>query len=124
MDEKVKVFKLSREGATQISASNPVHRQELVTSPQAWMGVSHTMAGVASSWHHHSDNDTYGYVISGRLMLESGPGGKNSVEIGAGEAFHVARNVVHREVTPGNEPAVIFIVRVGTGESFVEVDRP
>lgn len=122
--EKVRVFKLPHEAATGLSASTPIKRQELITSPQSWVGVAHTMAGLASAWHHHSSNDTYGYVISGRVRIEFGPGGEESVEIGSGEVFHVPSRIIHREITVGVEPGVIFLVRVGTGEPVVNVERP
>ena len=99
--EKVEVFKLSHEGVASLSESTPIHRQDLITSPHSWVGVAHTMSGLASAWHHHSDNDTYGYVISGRIRIEFGPRGKESVGIGLGEVFHVPRQIIHREVTVG-----------------------
>src|SRR5919108_4348049 len=87
-EEKVEVFKLSHEDAASLSDSTPIHRQDLITSPQSWVGVAHTRAGLASNWHHHSDNNTYGYVISGQIQIEFGPGGKESVGIATDEAFH------------------------------------
>ncbi len=120
----VRAFKLSHEGAARLSVSAPIHRQELISSPQSWVGVAHTVAGLASAWHHHSGNDTYGYVISGRVRIEFGPAGEESVEIGSGEVFHVPSRIIHREVTIGVEPGVIFLVRVGTGEPVVNVERP
>ncbi|MCI0438445.1 MAG: cupin domain-containing protein [Chloroflexi bacterium] len=122
--EKVQVFKLSNEGTARVSKSNPMHREDLIASPQSWVGVVHTMAGLASPWHHHSDNDTYGYVISGRVRIEFGPGGKELVEVGPGEVFHVPSRVIHREVTVGLESGVGFLVRVGSGEPVVNVDGP
>lgn len=122
--EKVQVFKLSHEGAARVSKSNPIYREDMITSSQSWVGVAHTMAGLASPWHHHTDNDTHAYVISGRVRIEFGPGGKESAEAGAGEVLHVPKRIIHREVTVGSEPGVIFLVRVGTGEPVVNVDGP
>jgi uncharacterized RmlC-like cupin family protein len=122
--DKVEVFKLSHEGAASLSESTPIHRQDLITSPQSWVGVAHTMPGLASAWHHHTDNDTYGYVISGQIRIDFGPGGKESVGINPGEVFHVPSEIIHREVTVGAEPGVIFLVRVGTGKPVVNVDGP
>jgi len=120
----VEVFKLSHEGVASLSESTPIHRQDLITSTESWVGFAHTMGGLASAWHHHSDNDTYGYVISGRIRIEFGPEGKESVGIGSGEVFHVPRQIIHREVTVGAEAGVIFLVRVGTGKPVVNVDGP
>jgi uncharacterized RmlC-like cupin family protein len=124
VERKVEVFKLSHERAAKVSEANAVDRQNLVTSSGAWTGVAYTAAGVPSAWHHHDDNDSFGYVISGRLLLEFGAGGKESAEVGPGEAFHVPKNLIHRETTLGTEPGVIFVVRVGRGEPFVNVEKP
>ena len=39
--------------------------------------------GVASGWHIHPGRDTYMYVVSGSLVLEFGPGGRDRVEAAA-----------------------------------------
>lgn len=124
MGTKVEVFKLSQDSAGKVSETNPVVRQDLITSPAGWTGFAYTAPGVPSSWHHHDDNDTFGYVISGRLLLQFGPGGKESAEVGPGEAFHVPKRIVHRETTLGSEPGVIFVVRVGAGKPVVNVEQP
>jgi uncharacterized RmlC-like cupin family protein len=121
---KVEVFKVSAERANGVSAAFPVDRQDLIARPDVWMGVAYTASGVPSSWHHHNENDTYGYVISGRLRLEFGPGGGQAAEVGPGEAFHVPSKIVHREVTVGDQPGVIFVVRVGSGIPVSNVDAP
>ena len=120
---KVAVFKLDP-GAALPSGSAPIQRQELIASPNNWVGVAYTKAGLASAWHHHNENDTYGYVISGRIRIEFGPDGTESVAIGPGEVFHVPSKIVHREVTGDAEPAAIFVVRSGTGSPVVNVDEP
>ena len=122
-NNKVAVFKPDP-GAALPSGSAPIQRQELIASSNTWVGVAYTKAGLASAWHHHSENDTYGYVISGRLRIEFGPGGKEAVEIGPGEVFHVPSKIVHREVTGDAGPAAIFVVRSGTGNPVVNVDEP
>ncbi len=121
--KKVAVFKPDP-GAALPSGSTPIQRQELIASSNNWVGVAYTKAGLASAWHHHSENDTYGYVISGRIRFEFGPGGEESVEVGPGEVFHVPSKIVHREVTGDAEPAAIFLVRSGTGSPVVNVEEP
>lgn len=122
--EKVEVYKPNSGTADRLSESIPIQRQELIVSPHDWVGVAYTKAGLASAWHHHSDNDTYGYVISGRLRIEFGPGGKESVEMGPGEVFHVPSKIIHREVTSESGPGTVFLVRSGTGKPVVNVDKP
>jgi uncharacterized RmlC-like cupin family protein len=122
-EERVEVFKMSPD-FDELSDSTPIHREEFTSSRRSWVGVAHTKPGLASEWHHHSGNDTYGYVISGQIRIEFGPNGKNSVAIGPGESFHMPSKIIHREVTSDEEAGVIFLVRVGTGKPVVRVKGP
>ena len=83
-----------------------------------------TRPGLVSGWHHHADHTTYGYVIAGRLRLESGSGGATAVDAGPGDFFIVPPRTVHRESNPGNEEQVLVGFRVGDGETVVNVDGP
>ena len=81
--------------------------------------------GTVSGWHHHGDHDVYGYVVSGSVRFENGPGGKNVVSLKTGDFFHVSPQTVHREINPssieGNE--VTLFLR-GTGLLAANVDSP
>ncbi len=81
--------------------------------------------GIVSGWHHHGDNDVYGYVVSGSIRFEGGPGGTDMIAVGQGDFFHVPARAVHRDVNPsaieGHE--VILFLR-GSGPVVVNVDGP
>jgi uncharacterized RmlC-like cupin family protein len=83
-----------------------------------------TQSGFVSGWHHHGGYATYGYVMAGRLRLESGPGGSLVVEAGPGDFFIVPPETVHREGNPAGEEQVIVGFRVGSGVTVVNVDGP
>lgn len=89
-----------------------------------WSGTVDTEPGAVSGWHHHGDHDTTLYVVSGRMRLESGPGGSSVVEAGPGDFLHVPAGAVHRESNPSGEPARAVIVRCGTGEPTTNVAGP
>lgn len=89
-----------------------------------WSGTVDTEAGATSGWHHHGEHDTTLYVVSGRMRLESGPGGTHVVEAGPGDFLHVPAGAVHRESNPSDRTARAVIVRCGTGEPTVNVDGP
>ncbi len=89
-----------------------------------WSGTVDTEPGAVSGWHHHGEHDTTLYVVSGRMRLESGPGGSSVVEAGPGDFLHVPAGAVHRESNPSGEPARAVIVRCGTGEPTTNVDGP
>ena len=64
-------------------------RQEAFATDRMWSGVARTEVGMVSGWHHHGDHETSIYVVTGRMRLEFGPGGKSSVEAGPGDFIHV-----------------------------------
>jgi uncharacterized RmlC-like cupin family protein len=81
--------------------------------------------GVVSGWHHHGDHDIYGYVVSGSVRFESGPGGKDAICVDPGDFFRVPPLTVHRDVNPSETEGqeVILFLR-GSGPMVVNVDGP
>lgn len=77
-----------------------------------------------SGWHHHSDHDVYGYVVSGTLHLENAGDEKDAITVGPGDFFHVPPNTVHRESNPSSDKGgeVILFLR-GSGPLVVNVDK-
>ena len=124
MAEKPRVFRLETGGA-QPSQSSPIIRQELMTTEGSRADVAHIAPGV-TPWHHHGEYDTYVYAISGGPSgrIEFGPGGKESIELSVGEVVYVPKHIIHRDVTTGSEPVLVFTVRVGTGQPVFNVDGP
>jgi uncharacterized RmlC-like cupin family protein len=112
--------------STELTESVPtpgMERREGIAGETKIIAVR-TGPGLMSGWHHHADHATYGYIISGRLRLESGPAGSSVVEGGPGDFFIVPPRTVHRECNPSTEEQVIVGFRVGTGETVVNVDGP
>jgi len=77
-----------------------------------------------SGWHHHGAHETAIYVLAGSMRMESGPGGVHVVEAGAGDFIYVPSGAIHRESNPSEEQAVAVVLRSGTGEVVVNVERP
>ena len=89
-----------------------------------WAGGARTEPGSVSSWHHHGEQESAIFVLSGALRMEFGPGGSETFDAGPGDFVHVPSGAVHRESNPGTEPADIVVVRAGEGPSVVNVDGP
>jgi uncharacterized RmlC-like cupin family protein len=89
-----------------------------------WSGTVDTAPGAVSGWHHHGDFETTLYIVSGRMRMESGPGGRDVVEAGPGDFLRVPAGAVHRESNPSDEPGRAVIVRCGTGEPTINVEGP
>jgi uncharacterized RmlC-like cupin family protein len=120
----VKVFRTQERAQMATVQTSGMHREEFVSTPESWVGTVRTEPGAASGWHHHGDYDTFIYMISGSMRVEFGADGKEISEAGPGDVVHVPNHIVHREVTPGLEGVVGFIVRVGTGAPVINVDGP
>ena len=90
--------------------------------PGVWVGVARTAPGSISGWHHHGDNETYIYCTSGAIRIESGPGGRDTIEAGPGDFLMIPANSVHRETNPTESEAVVIVTRIGTGPVLTNVD--
>lgn len=105
------------------STAGMVRSQAFVTE-NVWVGEVRTSPGAISGWHHHGEHITYGYVVAGRIRFDFGPDGAESVEAGPGDFFLVPPGTVHREGNPGADEQVLVGVRVGAGQTVVNVAGP
>jgi mannose-6-phosphate isomerase-like protein (cupin superfamily) len=62
-----------------------VDRREAFAEDHVWAGRARTDGGTWSGWHVHPGHDTYVFQTQGRLRLEFGPSGAESVEGGPGD---------------------------------------
>jgi uncharacterized RmlC-like cupin family protein len=88
-----------------------------------WAGFVRTDAMMVSGWHHHGEYETSIYFISGALRMECGPGGAEVVEAAAGDLVYVPAQAIHREGNPLDEESTLVVVRAGTGDPVINVDR-
>src|SRR3954462_7163396 len=94
------VRRVGPEDLTDADPTPGMRRQVAFTAPGLWAGLVHTDVGAASGWHHHGEYETSLYVVRGRLRIEFGAAGAQSVEAGPGEFLHVPARTVHRELNP------------------------
>lgn len=107
-----------RFGADDLTAADPtpgMRREMAFQAPGLWAGLVHTDPGAASGWHHHGEHETSLYVVRGRMRLEFGPGGRDSVEASPGQFLHVPAHTVHRELNPDDTTSTAVIARAGDG---------
>ena len=100
-----------------------MHRKSALDQEGLWAGTVVTDAGMDSGWHHHGDNSSVIYVLRGRIRIDFGPGGGESVEGSDGDFILVPPRSVHRETTPG-EPVHGVVFRAGSGQILFNVDGP
>ncbi len=108
------------------AASTPGIIREVAFESANYVVVrARTVGGVVSGWHHHGAHDYFAYMVSGKGRLEYGPGGREAVEVEAGDFFHVPLHTVHCDVNPDpKEGQLAIIFFVGTGPMVVNVDGP
>lgn len=116
-----------RVGAGELRSGDPtpgMSREVALHTDGMWSGTVETQPGAVSGWHHHGSHETTLYVVSGRMRMESGPGGSDLVDAGPGDFLHVPAGAVHRESNPDEAPSRAVVVRCGSGPPTVNVDGP
>lgn len=101
-----------------------MRREEAIEEDGLWAGVVRTAPGATSGWHHHGSYETSIYVASGRLLMESGPGGTDRITAEAGDFVHVPAGAVHRETNDGEVESQLIVVRAGQGPTTINLEGP
>lgn len=124
MSEPVRVVRATERSSLDPAQTPGMVREEAVRTEGSWAGVVRTEPGMVSGWHHHGEYDTFIYVVTGSLTIESGPGGRTMVEAGGDDYIVVPRQAVHRESNRGTEESLAAVIRIGTGEPVINLDGP
>ncbi len=86
--------------------------KKLVGSEGLWAGVTVVQPNIASSVHHHGEQETVIYVVSGRGMMRWGDSMEFQEEVEPGDFIFVPPFVPHQEINPSqNTPSQWVIVR-------------
>lgn len=102
------------------------NRRKALEVGDLWVGQCHVTAlDDPSQWHHHQDFDSVMYMLSGRIRVDFGENGDESFEIGEGDYAYFPRRAIHRcQILEGGDNVHYVFVRVGSGETVVNVDAP
>ncbi|OHV19071.1 cupin domain-containing protein [Rhizobium sp. RMa-01] len=102
------------------------NRRKALVAGDLWIGECHVTAlDQPSQWHHHRDFDSVMYMLSGRIRVDYGVGGKKSFELGVGDYAYFPRRAIHRcQILEGGDNVHYIFVRVGKGETLENVDTP
>jgi len=82
--------------------------------------VGHADGEMASEWHHHGDNDVFGFVIEGAGYVDDGSADPPLASTGSW--FHVPAEVVHRDVNPQDAAQDYVLWLTGSEPRMVRVD--
>lgn len=102
------------------------NRRKAIAAGDLWVGECHVTAlDAPSQWHHHAEFDSVMYMLSGRIRVDFGEKGEQSFEIGKGDYAYMARRMIHRcQILEGGDDVRYVFVRLGKGETVVNVDGP
>ena len=88
------------------------------------VGEVRISGGTTGGWHHHGKRTMYGYVVSGKVSIEFGQNGQERASLSPGDFFLIPPGLVHRDVNPNREEALILIFNIGEGPTSHEVPGP
>jgi len=115
-----------RKTELQAGQSTPGIRREKAFETEGFLLSRSTVAGsVTSDWHHHGERHLYGFLISGRLRLEFGPNGEETLDLHPGDFFHIPPGLIHRDVNPNKRQEFLVAgILLGKGPPVVNVKGP
>ncbi|WP_051237007.1 cupin domain-containing protein [Ottowia thiooxydans] len=116
---------VTKETLTQGPITPGQNRMKAFATDGLWVGECHVTAyDDPSQWHHHANYDSVMYMLSGRIRVDWGQEGERSFEIGKGDYAFFPRGAIHRaQIIEGEDVRYVF-VRLGVGETVMNVDGP
>jgi uncharacterized RmlC-like cupin family protein len=96
------------QGSLRLAAVAP----QLGIESALWGGLFEVAPGVRTGIHHHGEQDTIAYVLSGVSDVRWGAHGEFAARAAAGDFIHVPAFVPHMEINPSKlEPFLWVVVR-------------
>jgi uncharacterized RmlC-like cupin family protein len=123
-NDSKRIVALGRDGLTAAPGYPGITREVAFQSDRALQVRVRGGGLAATGWHYHGEREVFGYLVKGRARFEFGPGGGESVEVGAGGFFRVPAGLVHRDVNPIDEEQEFVLVFAGAGPLVVDVEGP
>jgi len=72
--------------------------------------VSQVLPGAATAAHHHGDQETILYVLTGRARFRWGGRLEHVTEAGIGDFVFIPGNIVHQEINASADDATSWVV--------------
>lgn len=84
-----------------------------------WGGLFEVGPGSRTGIHHHGEQETIAYVLSGVCEIRWGETGESVARAGAGDFIHVPAFLPHMEINPSNQEAFRWVVVRSTATPIV-----
>ena len=88
-------------------------------SSQLWGGTFLVEPGARTGIHHHGEQDTIVYVLSGQCLVRWGEHGESQDTAGAGDFVHVPAWLPHMEINPSSTEPFRWVVVRSTPDPIV-----
>ena len=72
--------------------------------------LSMVLPGAATAAHHHGDQETILYVLTGRARFRRGPRLENVTEAGVGDFVPIPAEIIHQEINASAEEETSWVV--------------
>src|SRR5579859_897953 len=95
-----------------------IHTGADIESPM-WGGLFLVEPGASTGIHHHGEQHTIAYVLSGSSYVRWGERGEFNATVQAGDFLFVPPRVPHQEINPSSDVAFQWIVVRSTPEPIV-----
>ena len=95
-----------------------IHPAAGIESPM-WGGVFVVQPGARTGIHHHGEQDTIAYVLSGSSYVRWGDRGEFDATLRAGDFLYVPAWLPHQEINPSKNIPFQWIVVRSTSEPIV-----
>lgn len=83
---------------------------ELGVHSVLWGGTFDVEPGSRTGVHHHGNQETIAFVLSGTCEIRWGSKGEFAAQAGPGDFIHVPAYLPHMEINPSNEHAFRWVV--------------
>ena len=95
-----------------------IHSGAGIQSP-IWGGLFRVEPGARTGIHHHGEQDTIVYVLSGSSYVRWGKKGEFNATAQAGDFHYVPARLPHQEINPSSDTPFLWVVVRSTSEPIV-----
>jgi uncharacterized RmlC-like cupin family protein len=102
-------------GSERFAAIRPAPGMEIAI----WGGLFEVRPGSRTGIHHHGEQETIAYVLSGTSEIRWGATGEFSARARAGDFIHVPAFLPHMEINPSKDESFRWVVVRSTATPIV-----
>jgi uncharacterized RmlC-like cupin family protein len=102
-------------GSVRLAAITP----QIGIETALWGGLFEVKPGARTGIHHHGEQQTIAYVLSGNCEVRWGVSGEYAASAKAGDFIHVPAFLPHMEINPSDTESFLWVVVRSTATPIV-----